>query len=321
MPNRAQAARRLAYMSQTWQEMPVLCAIAERFGLRAPIVADRFKTHAPVFDRPAEMNHRFYPMHKPPMNGLVKLVGILMLTAITIAVTARIADPAAHAEAIDKHTNARAKMVRTIEDHARGLPDILGAGGIALEVLDVMGEVERHLFVPVPRRAIAYADRPVSIGYGQTISQPFIVALMTHLLGAEADDAILEVGTGSGYQAAVLAPMVARVCTIEIISGLGRRAEALLADLGFENVRVKIADGYHGWPECGPFDGIVVTAAADHVPPPLVAQLKPGGRMIIPVGGVFATQYLTLIEKSASGQIRTRLLLPVRFVPLTRAGQ
>jgi protein-L-isoaspartate(D-aspartate) O-methyltransferase len=212
-------------------------------------------------------------------------------------------------------------MIRTIEDHARGLPGLLGQGGLSPDVLEVMGEVERHLFVPVPRRAIAYADRPVSIGYGQTISQPFIVALMTHLLGAEADDTVLEVGTGSGYQVAVLAPLVAHICTIEIIAPLGRRAKALLADLGFENVRVKIADGYHGWPECGPFDGIVVTAAADHVPPPLVAQLKPGGRMVIPVGSAFATQYLTLIEKSVSGQVRTRQLLPVRFVPLTRAGQ
>jgi len=267
------------------------------------------------------MNHRSDPGRTPPMNGLFNLVGILMLIAITMAVTARIVDSAAHAEALDKDMNARANMVRTIEDHARGLPEILGQGGISPGVLEVMGEVERHLFVPVPRRAIAYADRPVSIGYGQTISQPFIVALMTHLLGAEANDAVLEVGTGSGYQAAVLAPLVARVCTIEIISRLGRRAEALLADLGHENVRVRIADGYHGWPECGPFDGIVVTAAADHVPPPLVAQLKPGGRMIIPVGGVFATQYLTLIEKSASGRVRTRQVLPVRFVPLTRAEQ
>ena len=255
------------------------------------------------------------------MNRLFNPARFLMLIAITMAVAARIMSPAAQAEPIDKEANARARMIRTIEDHARGLPDLLGQGGLSPDVLEVMGKVERHLFVPIPRRAIAYADRPVSIGYGQTISQPFIVALMTHLLGAEADDAVLEVGTGSGYQAAVLAPLVARVCTIEIISRLGRRAEALLVDLGLENVRVKIADGYHGWPECGPFDGIVVTAAADHVPPPLVAQLKPDGRMIIPVGGVFSTQYLTLIEKSASGQVRTRQVLPVRFVPLTRADQ
>jgi protein-L-isoaspartate(D-aspartate) O-methyltransferase len=225
------------------------------------------------------------------------------------------------AVAIDEHADARADMIRTIEAHARTLTDILGTAGIAPNVLEVMGKVERHLFVPERGRAVAYADRPLPIGYGQTISQPLIVALMTHLLETEADDAVLEIGTGSGYQAAVLAPLVAHVCTIEIVAGLGQRAERLLADLGLENVSVKIADGYFGWPECGPFDGIVVTAAVDHVPPPLVAQLKPGGRMIIPVGGAFALQYLTLIEKTPSGEIRTRQLLPVRFVPLTRAVQ
>ncbi len=260
-------------------------------------------------------------MRKPPMSWLIKLIGALKLMAFTMAVAVRIADPAAPAEAIDRYSDARAEMIRTIEGHARNLPDILGGGGIAPDVLKVMGEVERHLFVPERKRTIAYADRPASIGYGQTISQPFIVALMTHLLETVADDVILEVGTGSGYQAAVLAPMVARVCTIEIIPGLGRRAEALLAELGLDNVRVKIADGYHGWPECGPFDGIIVTAATDHVPPPLVAQLKRGGRIIVPVGGAFATQYLTLIEKSISGHIQTRQLMPVRFVPLTRASQ
>ncbi len=249
------------------------------------------------------------------------LIGVGKLTALTMVVAASVAGPAAHAEAIDRRAGDRAEMVRTIEAHARGLPNMLGAGGIAPDVLEAMGEVERHLFVPEPKRAIAYADQPVSIGYGQTISQPLIVALMTHLLEIEADDVVLEIGTGSGYQAAVLAPLVARVCSIEIIPELGRRAGALLADLGLENIRVKIADGYHGWPECGAFDGIVVTAAADHVPSPLVAQLKPGGRMVIPVGGAFALQYLTLIEKSASGQVRTRQLLPVRFVPFTRAGR
>jgi len=256
-----------------------------------------------------------------PMSWLVKPIGISILAAIGMAAFMPLLGTAGPVEAVDQYADARAKMIGTIEDHARTLTDLIGAGGIAPEVLEVMGEVERHLFVPPPRRAIAYADRPVSIGYGQTISQPLIVALMTHLLKPEADDVVLEIGTGSGYQAAVLAAMVARVCTIEIVSGLGRRAEALLADLGIENVRLEIADGYHGWPECGPFDGIVVTAAANHVPPPLVAQLKPGGRMVIPVGGAFATQYLTLIEKSASGRIKTRQLLPVRFVPLTRADQ
>jgi protein-L-isoaspartate(D-aspartate) O-methyltransferase len=184
-----------------------------------------------------------------------------------------------------------------------------------------MAEVPRHAFVPAGRREEAYENRPLPIGFGQTISQPFIVALMTHLLETEPDDVVLEIGTGSGYQAAVLSPLVARVCTIEIVPGLGRRAEALIGELGLANVDVRVGDGYFGWPACGPFDGIVVTAAADHVPPPLVEQLKPGGRMVIPVGSAFAIQHLTLIEKSEAGAIRTRQLLPVRFVPLTRGAE
>jgi protein-L-isoaspartate(D-aspartate) O-methyltransferase len=143
---------------------------------------------------------------------------------------------------------------------------------------------------------------------------------MTDMLELEPDDVVLEIGTGSGYQAAVLSPLVARICTIEIVPGLGRPAAERLGRLGFDDVEVRVADGYHGWPECGPFDAIVVTAAADHVPPPLVEQLKPGGRMAIPVGSVFGIQHLTLVEKTAAGEVRVRQLLPVRFVPLTRGG-
>ena len=243
---------------------------------------------------------------------------ILTPAALTLSLALGTAVPDARAgdEAFE-----RALMVQVIEAHAESLPKLLGDGGIAPPILEVMGRVERHRFVPERRRGLAYADRPVSIGYGQTISQPFIVALMTHLLEPAADHAVLEIGTGSAYQAAVLAPLVAKVCTIEIVAPLGKRAEALIAERGLENVQVKIADGYHGWPDCGPFDGIVVTAAIDHVPPPLVAQLKPGGRMVIPVGGTFAVQHLTLIEKSDTGEVRARQLLPVRFVPFTRAGQ
>lgn len=249
------------------------------------------------------------------MQWHIRSVGITKLAMLALA---SIVSPAADAEAIEAYEEARAEMILTIEAHARSLTDIVGTSGIAPSVLDVMAEVERHLFVPEAERSIAYADRPAPIGYGQTISQPLIVALMTHLLRPEPDDIVLEIGTGSGYQAAVLAPLVERVCTIEIIPELGRRAEVLLGQLDLENVRVRVADGYYGWPDCGPFDGIVVTAAVDHVPPPLVAQLKPGGRIVIPVGGAFAIQFLTMIEKSATGQVRTRQLLPVSFVPLTR---
>jgi protein-L-isoaspartate(D-aspartate) O-methyltransferase len=217
------------------------------------------------------------------------------------------------------HQVDRAAMLRTIETHAGQLSDILGQEGIDNKVLDVMGMVERHRFVPPSHQEIAYADRPVRIGFGQTISQPFIVAMMTDLLDTEPDDVVLEIGTGSGYQAAILAHLVRDVCTIEIVPELGEQARTLLQELGYDNARVRVADGYHGWPECGPFDGIIVTAAADHVPRPLLDQLKPGGRMVIPVGGVFSVQYLTLVTKTAEGQVKASQLLPVRFVPFTRA--
>lgn len=166
--------------------------------------------------------------------------------------------------------------------------------------------------------AYAYENRPLSIGHGQTISQPFIVALMTELLDAKPEHVVLEVGTGSGYQAAVLAECVRKAYTIEIVAALGNRARATLDALGYRNVEVRIGDGYLGWPEAAPFDGIVVTAAPEHVPQPLLEQLKPGGRMVIPVGAQALGQDLLLITKEADGRTLTQRKLPVRFVPLTR---
>jgi protein-L-isoaspartate(D-aspartate) O-methyltransferase len=192
-------------------------------------------------------------------------------------------------------------------------------GRLAADVLTVMGRVPRHQFVPASQRSDAYENRPLSIGYGQTISQPYIVALMTSLARPKPAQAILEIGTGSGYQAAVLAEFGAQVYTIEIIEPLGRSAAQRLRTLGYRNIETRIADGYYGWKERGPFDSIVVTAAASSVPPPLIAQLKPGGRMVIPVGSSFFTQTLMLVEKSADGRVRSRQILPVRFVPLTRS--
>ena len=221
----------------------------------------------------------------------------------------------------DRWAEPRAAMVRTIQAHAALLPEAASTDGISTAVLDIMGKVPRHEFVPKEIEREAYADTPLPIGYGQTISQPFIVALMTHLIRASPHSTVLEIGTGSGYQAAVLSPLVKTVCTIEIIHRLGETAARRLKDLSYDNVQTKIGDGYFGWPECGPFDGILVTAAAGHVPPPLVAQLKPGGRMVIPVGSVFGPQFLTLVEKTGGGQITTRQLLPVRFVPLARDSQ
>ncbi len=225
---------------------------------------------------------------------------------------------AAPAAADDGWAEARAYMVRVIEAHADSLAPTPTTRLISPEVLDVMNSVPRHRFVPETYRDDAYADTPLPIGHGQTISQPFLVALMTELLDVGPEATVLEIGTGSGYQAAVLSPLVTEVCSMEIIAPLGESAAERLAALGYDNVRARIGDGYMGWPDCGPFDGITVTAAAGHVPPPLVQQLKPGGRMVIPVGDVYGPQYLTLVEKDAAGRVTSRQLLPVRFVPLTR---
>ena len=185
-------------------------------------------------------------------------------------------------------------------------------------VLAAMRAVPRHLFVAPEQASSAYEDRPLSIGHGQTISQPYVVALMTQLVRPSPTDRALEVGTGSGYQAAVLARLVSHVYTIEIVPALAREAEARLEKLGYKNVTVRAGDGYGGWPEHAPFDVIVVTAAPDRVPEPLLQQLKPGGRLAVPVGTPFSVQELQLIEKEASGTLRTTRVAPVRFVPLKR---
>ncbi len=221
--------------------------------------------------------------------------------------------------AADPYAAARSRMVREISDDARFTADETGRPAFDRKVMDAMRTIPRHLFVPADLRSAAYANRPLPIGHGQTISQPYIVALMTDLLRVDKDDVVLEVGTGSGYQAAVLSPLVRQVHTVEIVAPLAQQATARLKALGYRNVTVRHADGYNGWKEAAPYDAIIVTAAATHIPPPLIQQLKPGGRMIIPVGGPFATQSLMLVEKTAAGKVRTRQVLPVVFVPLTRA--
>ena len=212
---------------------------------------------------------------------------------------------------------ARQALIREIERDAAATSPFTDRDRFDPRVMEVLARVPRHQFVPAAQRAHAYDNRPLPIGHGQTISQPYIVALMTDLLNPEPGDVMLEVGTGSGYQAAVLAELIGQVYSMEIIRPLGEQAGERLKDLGYANVTTRIGDGYYGWEEHAPFDGIIVTAAASSVPPPLVRQLKPGGRMVIPVGGVFATQQLMLVEKDAQGQVRSRQLLPVRFVPLT----
>ncbi len=195
----------------------------------------------------------------------------------------------------------------------------LAARGIkAPEVLDAMRRVPRHRFVPEAEQRHAYRDMPLPIGRGQTISQPYIVALMTELVEPRAESRVLEIGTGSGYQAAVLAEIVDHVYSIEIEDELARSARALLDELGYDNVTVRAGDGYGGWREHAPFDIIVVTAAPDHVPQALIDQLKPGGSMVVPVGPTYSVQELRLIEKDANGQLHQKNVAPVRFVPLRR---
>ncbi|MCG9972514.1 protein-L-isoaspartate(D-aspartate) O-methyltransferase [Christiangramia crocea] len=209
----------------------------------------------------------------------------------------------------DKYERDRQQMVdRQIE--ARGITN--------KATLSAMRKVERHRLVPKEQVKNAYQDRPLPIGHGQTISQPYMVAYMTEIIRPGPGMKVLEIGTGSGYQAAVLAEAVDEVYTIEIIESLGKSAEEKLNKLGYDNIYTKVADGFYGWEEHAPFDAIVVTAASEFIPPPLIEQLKEGGKMVIPVGAPFTTQHLMLVEKKKDGKWKTKNLLPVRFVPFTR---
>ncbi len=215
----------------------------------------------------------------------------------------------------DKFDDDRKWMVKTQID-AEGITD--GRIGVKnRSVLEAMRRVLRHEFVPDRYKSQSYVDMPLPIGYDQTISQPYIVAYMTELLDPKKEHKVLEVGTGSGYQAAVLAELVKHVYTIEIIKELGESAEERLKRLEYKNVTVKIGDGYFGWEEHAPYDAIIVTAAPDHIPPLLLHQLKPGGKLVIPVGGRFRVQNLTLVQKTEAGSVMTRQVMPVVFVPLT----
>lgn len=217
----------------------------------------------------------------------------------------------------DAFAAARREMIAVIEDSVTDTRAMTGRATLDSGVMAALGRVPRHEFVPAELQGAAYANRPLPVGHGQTISQPYIVALMTDLLEVDGDSMVLEVGTGSGYQAAVLAELVQRVYTMEIIEPLATEAAARLERLGYSNVEVRFADGYYGWPEKGPFDAIIVTAAVSHVPPPLIEQLRPGGRLVVPVGERFAVQQLLLVDKLDAERIEVRQILPVRFVPLT----
>lgn len=238
------------------------------------------------------------------MNRLIRIIILLGGTAWLALGEENSSKP------VDAYHYKRLDMVRwQIQD--RGIRD--------RQVLDAMRKVQRHRLVPDQLVENAYEDHPLPIGHGQTISQPYIVALMTDLLELEPGDKVLEIGTGSGYQAAVLAEIVEEVTTCEIISALAAQAKHNLADLGYTNITVHHADGYWGYNKNAPYDAIIVTAAAGHIPPPLLEQLKPGGIMVIPVGRTSWTQNLILVKKDAHGNTKTKNVLPVRFVPLTRS--
>jgi protein-L-isoaspartate(D-aspartate) O-methyltransferase len=211
----------------------------------------------------------------------------------------------------------RARMLAAINESVRDSASYTGRAQLSARVMSAMGSVPREEFVLPAYRHLAYDNTPLPIEAGQTISQPLIVALMTDLLDPQPSDVVLEVGTGSGYQAAVLAGLVKQVYSVEIVEELAVSAAAVLDRLGYDNVTVRAGDGYAGWPEHAPFDGIIVTAAADEIPPPLLAQLKPGGKLVIPVGAEHGYQELLLIEVGEDGEVRERSVLPVRFVPLT----
>lgn len=219
--------------------------------------------------------------------------------------------------AADSYAAARQMLLAEIEQDVRDTAQYLNKRALDERVMRALGKVPRHEFVPTGKRESAYENRPLPIGHGQTISQPYIVAIMSDLVEPKDGCRALEVGTGSGYQAAILSELCEKVYTLEIIEALGAQAQARLEQLGFANVEVRIGDGYYGWAEHAPFDVILVTAVASHIPPPLLKQLKPGGSLILPVGTRFTTQQLVLVRKSADGHITTRQVLPVAFVPLT----
>ncbi len=210
---------------------------------------------------------------------------------------------------LDERIEERRRMVNHIRD-VYGLDD--------KKVLDAMMNVPRHWFVRKSEQRLAYADTPLPIGHDQTISQPFIVAFMTSLLELDETKKVLEVGTGSGYQAAILAELTPHVYTIEIIEPLGQTAKIRLKEYGFKTVEVRIGDGYKGWPAQQPFDAIIATCAPDHVPPALIEQLKPSGKMIIPVGSTFGVQNMVLLTKNEQGEVTRKSMMPVRFVPMLR---
>lgn len=245
------------------------------------------------------------------MSKPYRLVSVKVATAVLLVCCCAVAS------ADDAYSQQRQHLIDVIKADVERTGQFLGKKTLDESVLNAMRNVPRHEFVPEDQRPFAYENRPLPIGYGQTISQPYIVAIMTDLLNLNKDDRVLEIGTGSAYQAAVLAELVDSVFTIEIVRGLAESAAKRLRRLGYDNVTTQAGDGYYGWQSAAPFDAIIVTAASSHIPPPLIRQLKPGGRMLIPVGSRFMVQHLVLVTKDKDGKVTTRQILPVAFVPLT----
>ncbi len=234
-----------------------------------------------------------------------------LLTVLVVA----LAGPPAAAQS-DDYTERRHQLVREIANEVSATRAWTGTSELDARVMEVMAKVPRHEFVPHEMQPLAYVNRPLPVGHGQTVSQPYIVALMTDLVAVGKGDTVLEIGTGVGYQAAILAALAKQVYSIEIIAELETSAATRLKRMGYTNVETRQGDGYYGWSAHAPFDAIIVTAAPTHLPPPLLKQLKPGGRMVIPVGSPFTTQHLLLVEKGLDGTITTRNVLPVIFSPL-----
>ena len=247
---------------------------------------------------------------QPPASNLRMIMAGLLLGAVMLSVPA--------SQQVDRWQFMRQLMVEQIQQDTRDTRSYTGLEQLSPPVIDAMLATPRHEFVPTRQQYNAYQNRALAIGHGQTISQPFIVALMTELLSPSPTDKVLEIGTGSGYQAAVLAHLCAQVISIEIVRPLAERAKNTLAELGVDNVRVIAGDGYHGYPEQAPFDGIIITAAPEQIPPALIEQLKPGGRLVAPVGAEGHTQSLQLLIKDSEGKLDVRRVLPVIFVPFTR---
>lgn len=242
---------------------------------------------------------------------LAKAIGVLSLALLCLA-----APDSLRAQTTASPEQMRELMIESIQQDAYGSSLVTGIESIDPTIVEVLREVPRHLFLPEPLQPYGYNNHPLPLGYGQNIASPFLVALMTQLAAVEKDDVVFETGTGSGYHAAVLSGLADRIYSVEVVPPLAEQAAQTLADLGYDRVFTRQGDGYYGWPEQGPYDAIIVKESLDHVPPPLISQLKPGGRMVIPLGPVIGPQYLTVVRKGLEGQLTRRRVLPVQFSPL-----